>query len=80
MVSGDIRPQSSQVAEPLWSDPSIKSGISMRELIPTLKKKAQVGNEESNILPKSSQARKKSLPPPPRGGGSEVLCGQYVGC
>ena len=42
-----------------------KSGISVRELISTLKKKkkAQAGNEWSNVVLKSSQARKK--PPPP---------------
>ena len=57
--------QSSQLAEPLWSDPDIKSGISMCELIPTAKKKkkkAHAGNEWSNILPRSSQAKKKPLP------------------
>ena len=36
--SGNIRPQSSQFAEPLWTDPGIKSGINARELISTLKK------------------------------------------
>ena len=34
-LSGDFRPQSSQFAEPLRTDPSIKSGISVRELIST---------------------------------------------
>ena len=39
----------SQLAEPLWTDPSMKSEISVRELISTLKKKkkrkkAQAGN------------------------------------
>ena len=46
-----------------------KSGNSVRELISTLgkrKKKAQAGNELSNILPKSSHARKKPPPPPRR--------------
>ena len=32
-LSGNIRPQSSQLAEPLWTDPDIKSEISVRELI-----------------------------------------------
>ena len=41
--SGNIR--SSQLAEPLWTDPGIKSGMSVRELIATSKKKEQVGNE-----------------------------------
>ena len=33
--SRNTRPQSSQLAEPLWTDPSLKSGISVRELIST---------------------------------------------
>ena len=58
--SGNTRSQSSQLAEPLWTDPGLKSGISVRELISTVKrKKAQAGNGLSNILPKSSHARKK---------------------
>ena len=32
-LSGNTRPQSSQLAEPLWVDRGIKSGISVRELI-----------------------------------------------
>ena len=36
-LSGNIRPQSSQLAEPLWTDPGIHSGINMRELISTSK-------------------------------------------
>ena len=70
-LSRNTRSQSSQLAEPLWTDPGLKSGISVRELIYALKKKIiiiitakdlQAGNELSNILPKSSHARKK--PPP----------------
>ena len=34
-LSGSIQPQSSQLAEPLWTDPGIKSGISMCELMST---------------------------------------------
>ena len=45
----NIRPQSSQLTEPLWTDPGIKSGMSVCELISTLKKKErkklQTGNE-----------------------------------
>ena len=65
-LSGNIRPQSSQLAEPLWTDPGIKSGINVCKQISTSKKKknVQAGNKWSNILPKSSQARKK--PPPPK--------------
>ena len=52
----------SQFAKPLWSDPGLKSRISMHELVSILKKKMQMGNEKSNILPKSSQVRKKQPP------------------
>ena len=41
------------VAEPLWTDSGIKSGISVPDLIPTFKKKLQAGDEWSNIFPKS---------------------------
>ena len=36
-LSGNIRLQSSQLAEQLWTDPGAKSGISVRELISSLK-------------------------------------------
>ena len=53
--SGNTRVQSSQFAEPLWTDRGQESEISVREPISALKKKkAQAGNEWSNILPKSS--------------------------
>ena len=38
--SENTRSQSSQLAEPLWTDPGLKSGISVRKLISTLKKSA----------------------------------------
>ena len=65
--SGNTWSLSSQLAEPLWTDPGLKSGISLCELISTLKNcflKAQAGNELSNILPKSLHARKKPPLPP----------------
>ena len=60
------RPQSSQLAEPLWTDPGLKSGISVHDLISTLKKKNR--RREMNcctFFQKSSHARKKPSPPPP---------------
>ena len=42
-------------AEPLWTNSGIKSAISARELISTLKKKAQAGNKWLNVPPKSHQ-------------------------
>ena len=53
--SGSIWSQSSQLGEPLWTDPGLKSGISLRELISTKKKKKC----RHGILPKSSHVRKK---------------------
>ena len=46
--------QSSQLAEPLWTDPGIKSGNSVCELISTSKKKkkAHAANQWLNILQK----------------------------
>ena len=66
--SGNTRSQSSQLTKPLWTDPCLNSGISVRELISTEKKqqqkKLQVGKKLSNILPKFSHARKKPSPIP----------------
>ena len=42
--------QSSQLAEPLWTDPVLKSGISLCELISTKKKKSQAGKERLSTL------------------------------
>ena len=33
-LSGNTQPQSSQIAEPLWTDPGLKSGIAVCELSP----------------------------------------------
>ena len=41
-LSGNIQPQSSQLAEPLWTNPCAKSGISVRKLISTFKKKRRL--------------------------------------
>ena len=38
--SGNTQPHSSQHAELMWTDPGLKSGISVHELISTLKKSA----------------------------------------
>ena len=35
--------QLSQLAEPLWTDPGLKSGISVHKLISTLKKRCRRG-------------------------------------
>ena len=50
---------SSQLAEQLWTDPGIKSEISVCDLISTLKK-AQAGNEWSNIFPITLASEEKA--------------------
>ena len=61
-MSGNIRLQSSQLAEPLWTDPGIKSGISVRELISTLKKKKKKPRRRTNgrTFPQNPRKRAKS--------------------
>ena len=67
----------SQLAEPLWTDPGIKSGISVGELISNVikeeEKRAQARNELLNILPKFWHARKKTPPGYVSRSGSTVL-------
>ena len=53
-LSGNIRPQSSQHAEPLWTDPGMKSGISVRKLISTIKKRKK---EQWEIKPAPAACR-----------------------
>ena len=58
--------QSSQLAEPLWTYLEHTSGISVRELIANSKKKkkkAQAGNQSSNILPKILASKEKKPAP-----------------
>ena len=46
--SGNTRSQSSKLAEPLWTDPGLKTGISLPELIPLQRrerKKKSAGGE-----------------------------------
>ena len=42
--SGNISPMSSQLAEPLWTDPGVKCGICVRELISTPQKNKKQKN------------------------------------
>ena len=39
-VHSTVQPQLSQLTEPLWNNPGLKSEISVRELISTVKKRA----------------------------------------
>ena len=63
--SGNTRLQSSHLAEPLWTDSGLKSGIRLRELISTLKKNNTRCRREMTcrtFFPKFSHARKKPAP------------------
>ena len=51
-MSEHILPQSSQYVNPLWIDPGIKSEISERELISTLKKEKE--KKVKKIIKKST--------------------------
>ena len=44
--SGNTLSQSSELAEPLWTNPGLKSGISLRELTPTLNKIKKIAGGE----------------------------------
>ena len=61
-----------QFAEPLWTDPDLKSGFGVRESVSTTKNKnlknAHAENESLRLPPKFSHARKK--PPLLEKGGS----------
>ena len=46
-MSENTRAQSSQLAEPLWTDPGIKSAISVRKLISALKEEKK--KKEANV-------------------------------
>ena len=63
-LSGNIQPQSSQLAEPLWTDLGIKVELLCTSYSPLQKKKkkGRWGMNGRTFSPKSSQARKK--PPP----------------
>ena len=64
----NIWPQSSGLTEPLWTDPGIKIGITVHELISTLKKKK--GTRRSTCRERmvghfhKILTSKKKLPPP----------------
>ena len=63
-LSGNIRPPSSQLAEPLWTDPGIKSEISARELIST-SKQTKKRRQEMNGRTFSQNPRTRGKKPPP---------------
>ena len=61
--SGNTQPQSSQLAEPLWTISGLKK--SPRADLHYKEKKVQAKNDSTNLPPKSSQARKKKNPKKP---------------
>ena len=57
-----LKTQSSQLAEPLWTNPGLKSSIGVHDLISTLKKKKKnVGGEWIFKPSWSSQVRRKAI-------------------
>ena len=66
-LSRNIRPQSFQLAEPLWTDPGIKNGISVHELISTSKKKKKGGGKRKSA---GREWRIKHSPKNPRKWGN----------
>ena len=59
-LSGNTRPQSSQLAEPLWIDSGIKSEISVRELISPLKRKKRRHGMNGRTFSPNPRKRGKS--------------------
>ena len=66
-LSGNIRPQLSWLAQPLWTDPGIQSGISVHELLSTenFSKKHRRGMNGWTFSQNPCKQGKKP-PPPPR--------------
>ena len=58
-LSGNIRPQSAQLVEPLWTDPGLRSGISVHELTSTQKQKQKTKKRKRGINGKHSQYYRK---------------------
>ena len=57
---GNTQPQTSQLAEPLWTDPGLNSGISVRELISTTKKKMRRRGMNCGTFSPNPRTRGKS--------------------
>ena len=56
-LSGNIRPQSSQLVEPLWTDPGLKSGISVRDLISASKRKKKKKEKKKERIRRRQRRR-----------------------
>ena len=57
--SGNARPQSSQLAEPMWTDPSLKSGTGVHEPISTEKRKTEKRRRATALDDSHSRTRLK---------------------
>ena len=67
-LSGNTRSRSSQLAKPLWTDPGLKSGVSLHDLISTLKFKKSTDGEwfvkhSPKILTWGEKATTRTTPP-----------------
>ena len=58
-LSGNTQPWLFQLAEPLWTDPGVKSGISVHKLISTLKKTKKKRRQGMNGQTFSQNPRKQ---------------------
>ena len=58
--SGNTRLQSSQFAEPLWTNSGLKSGVSLRELISSFKKKKRRRGVNCRTFSQNPRTREKS--------------------
>ena len=63
--SGNTRPQSSQLAEPLWTDLGVKHGISVCELNSISKRKEKSAGRERMVEHSPKILASKEKPPPP---------------
>ena len=76
--SGNTRSRSSQLAEPLWTDPGLKSGIIAHELISTFKKRRKekrrrrMNRRTFSQIPRKRGKNHHQPPPSARTGGSFV--------
>ena len=61
MCAGNTQPQPSQLAEPLWTDPGLRSGTDVRKLISTFLKKSAGGEWIITPSPKVLKCEDKAI-------------------
>ena len=71
---GNTRLQSSQLAEPLWTDPGLKSGFSLRELISTNVEHSPQSLAHEEKATTTTTTSTHTLTPP------SIVCTTYILC